>query len=349
MPSSLSATLCFAPLRAFVGQASTSPRVVVVDIDSEEHRHRGRLAVAARDGREPRRSRRSGRRHPSSPSISCSRTPTPIRRQRWRGSSAPVSDAAISRRLPTTLPDGDKRLSAALRSTAGVLGFRARSRRRAAAFPRRRSLRAGRSNLADIWRGAGVDRPAGELIARSARPWRAGAAGRCERHRARVSRCSLRPTAGPIRASRSRACACCPVRRTTSSMARARPSRSPTGGFRWRSNAMLRLAPVVARERNVTIVSAADVLSDRVDPAVLVEIRRHDRRLGAGTRRAASDRFRSADAVGACSCRRVSAVDARIRAARAGLCRHDPARQPAGRRAARAAGRAVGFGRWRRR
>ena len=324
--SSRSGTSCFAPpplcrpvpVAACRGHRRYRP---------QEHRYCGALALAARDRRQPGRTGSRRRRHPSSPSISCSRTPTAIRRRRWRASLGRGLDASDLTALADTLPDGDKRLAPPCRNTAAVLGFvldpatrgsipappiiargQVQLSRRLARRRRRRSA-------------PGTDRRGARARARS-RCWATRTASFA------ASRCWSRLTDGCIRASRWSAFAFSPARRTTSSMARPRPSRSPTCAFRWRTTPCCgcRPMPRTRAQRLDRFGRGHHIRPLRSGRAR--EIRRHDRRLGAGARRPSRDIVRSLHALGAGPRRCLPAVDARLCAPSAGL-RRAPSSSPA--------------------
>jgi adenylate cyclase len=165
--------------------------------------------------------------------------------------------------LAATLPDGDKRLSAALRSTVGVLGFVLDPSTRGS-IPSPPIIARGQVNLPDIWRGAGVIGPPDDLIAAAqglgalALP---GDANGIVRRVPLLVAAELRPYPGLALES---------VRVLTGASNYIIDGASETlqvGDTRFPlvHNGMLRLAPVVDKERVVTTVSAADVLSDRFD------------------------------------------------------------------------------------
>jgi adenylate cyclase len=170
--------------------------------------------------------------------------------------------------LAADLPDGDKRLSAALRSTAGVLGFVLDPSTRGS-IPAPPIIARGHVNLADmdIWREAGVIGPPGELIAAAQG---LGALALLGDANGIVRRVPLL-VAADGRAYPGLALESVRVLSGASNYIIDGPSGTIQVGDRrlpLGQNAMLRLAPVVARERAVTTVSAADVLSNRFDPAV---------------------------------------------------------------------------------
>jgi adenylate cyclase len=167
--------------------------------------------------------------------------------------------------LAASLPDGDKRLSAALRSTVGVLGFVLDPSTRGS-IPAPPIIARGQVNL-DIWREAGVIGPPDDLIAAAQG---LGALSLLGDANGIVRRVPLL-VAADGRAYPGFALESVRVLTGASNYIIDGASETIQVGdrrFPLAQNAMLRLAPVVASERAVTTVSAADVLSNRIDPGV---------------------------------------------------------------------------------
>jgi adenylate cyclase len=167
--------------------------------------------------------------------------------------------------LAASLPDGDKRLSAALRSTVGVLGFVLDPSTRGS-IPAPPIIARGQVNL-DIWREAGVIGPPDDLIAAAQA---LGALSLLGDANGIVRRVPLL-VAADGRAYPGFALESVRVLTGASNYIIDGASETIQVGdrrFPLAQNAMLRLAPVVASERAVTTVSAADVLSNRIDPGV---------------------------------------------------------------------------------
>lgn len=169
--------------------------------------------------------------------------------------------------LADTLPDGDKRLSAAFRTTAVVLGFVLDPAARGS-IPAPPIIARGQLSLADIWRGAGVIGPPDELteaargIGALALP---GDANAIVRRVPLLVAADRRPYPGLALES---------VRVLTGASNYIVDGSTETiqvgdRRFALAPDAMLRLAPVVANERNVPIVSAADIMEGRFERATL--------------------------------------------------------------------------------
>jgi adenylate cyclase len=191
------------------------------------------------------------------------------------------SAAALARQLGTrlgrsdltaladTLPDGDKRLSAALRTTAAVLGFVLDPATRGS-IPAAPITARGQPRLVDVWRVAGVVGPPTELtdaargLGALALP---GDANGVVRRVPMLVAADGRPYPGL-------ALECVRVLSGASNYiidAATQTIEMADIKLPLPSNAMLRLAPLPAGERGVSIVSAADVMSSRFDPAVLAK------------------------------------------------------------------------------
>ncbi|MDQ8732127.1 adenylate/guanylate cyclase domain-containing protein [Bradyrhizobium sp. LHD-71] len=171
--------------------------------------------------------------------------------------------------LAETLPDGDKRLSAAFRTAAVVLGFVLDPASRGS-VPAPPIIARGQVDLSDIWRSAGVIGPPDELV-QAARG--IGALALPGDASAIVRRVPLLVAAGgqpyPGLALES-----VRVLAGASSYIVDGPTETIQVGdrqFALAPDAMLRLAPVVATERNLPIVSAADIMTDRFDRAALAK------------------------------------------------------------------------------
>ena len=250
---------------SFVERPATLPRVVVVDIDSQSldaialwpwPRETIAILVEA-----------VAKAGPSVVAIDIlfehadSHSPAALARQ--LGARLGRSDLTS---LAATLPDGDKRLSEALQSTAGVLGFVLDPSTRGS-IPAPAIIARGQVDIADIWRGAGAVGPPDDLIAAAqglgalALP---GDANGIVRRVPLFVAADGRPYPGLALES---------VRVLSGASTYIIDGASETiqvGDMRFplEQNAMLRLAPVLPRERTVTVVSAAEVLSNRLDPAV---------------------------------------------------------------------------------
>jgi adenylate cyclase len=189
------------------------------------------------------------------------------------------SPAALARQLGTrlgrsdltalagTLPDGDKRLSAALQSTAAVLGFVLDPATRGS-IPAPPITARGDVRLADIWRGAGVIGPPAELTdaARGvgALALLGDASGIIRRVPLLVAADGRLYPGLALECVRVLSGASTYIIDAATETLQVADLRLPLA-----RNAMLRLAPVGARDRNVSIVSAADIMSGRFDPATL--------------------------------------------------------------------------------
>jgi adenylate cyclase len=170
--------------------------------------------------------------------------------------------------LAATLPDGDKRLSAALRSTAGVLGFVLDPSTRGS-IPAAPITARGHADLSEIWRGAGVIGPPDDLID-AAQGLGAlallGDANGIVRRVPLLVAADRRPYPGlALEAVRVAAGASTYILDGASETIQVGAMKFPLA-----RDAMLRLAPVATKGRIVTI-SAADVLSGRFDPAVFAK------------------------------------------------------------------------------
>ena len=170
--------------------------------------------------------------------------------------------------LAATLPDGDKRLSAALQSTAGVLGFVLDPSTRGS-IPAAPITARGHADLPEIWRGAGVIGPPDDLVNAAqglgalALP---GDANGIVRRVPLLVAADGRPYPGlALEAVRVVSGASTYIIDGASDTIQVGALKFPLA-----SDAMLRLAPVATRDRIVT-VSAADVLSGRFDPVVLAK------------------------------------------------------------------------------
>ena len=249
---------------SFVDKPATSPRIVVVDIDSNS------LDTVA-PWPWPRETVASlveavAKAGPSVVAIDIlfehADTHSPAALARQLGARLGRSDLTS---LAATLPDGDKRLSAALRSTAGVLGFVLDPSTRGS-IPAPPIIARGEVNFA-VWREAGVIGPPDDLIAAAQG---LGALALMGDANGIVRRVPLL-VAADGRAYPGLALESVRVLTGASNYIIDGASEIIQVGdrrFQLAQNAMLRLAPVVARERAVTTVSAADVLSHRVDPGV---------------------------------------------------------------------------------
>ncbi len=185
------------------------------------------------------------------------------------------SPAALARQLGTrlgrsdltaladTLPDGDKRLAAAIQGEPVVLGFLLDPTTRG-------SIRAppiiarGEVDLADIWRGAGVVGPPPALT-EAARGLGAlalpGDANGIVRRIPLLVAADGRPYPGlALESVRLLSGASNYIIDAATDTIQVADVRIPLV-----RNAMLRLSPVAAKDRSVSIVSAADVLSGRFD------------------------------------------------------------------------------------
>jgi adenylate cyclase len=167
--------------------------------------------------------------------------------------------------LAATLPDGDKRLSAALRSTAGVLGFVLDPSTRGS-IPASPIIARGHADLPEIWRGAGVIGPPDDLV-NAAQGLGAlallGDANGIVRRVPLLVAADGRPYPGlALEAVRVAAGASTYIIDGASETIQVGELKFPLA-----RDAMLRLAPAATKGRTVTI-SAADVLSGRFDPAL---------------------------------------------------------------------------------
>lgn len=253
---------------AFVRKTATMPRIVVVDIDSQSLESVALWpwpreivaslveAVAAAG--------------PSVVAIDIlfenADTHSPAALARQLGARLGRSDLTS---LATTLPDGDKRLSAALRSTPSVLGLVLDPSARAsvAAPP---IIARGQVDLPNIWSGAGVVAPPGDLIDAAqglgALSLPGDATGIVRRVPLLVA-ADGRPFPGlALEIMRVAGGASNYIVDGASRSIQVGEARFPLA-----QDAMLRLAPVDGKDRAVTVVPAADVMLGRVDPAVLAK------------------------------------------------------------------------------
>ena len=167
--------------------------------------------------------------------------------------------------LAATLPDGDKRLSAALKSTAGILGFVLDPSTRGS-IPAPPITARGQVTLTDVWRGAGVVGPPDDLTEAAqglgALALLPDASGIVRRVPLLVA-ADERPYPGlALETVRVFAGASTYIIDGARGTIQAGPLRFPLA-----QDAMLRLAPA-ATDRNVMLVSAADVLSGNFDRSV---------------------------------------------------------------------------------
>lgn len=171
--------------------------------------------------------------------------------------------------LAETLIDGDKSLGAALRRTTAVLGFVLDPATRGS-IPAPPITARGEVRLTHIWRGAGVIGPPTEL-ADAARGLGAlalpGDANGIVRRVPLLVAADGRPYPGlALECVRLLSGAASYIIDAATETIQMADVRIPLG-----RNAMLRLSPVPARDRNVAIVSAADLLSGRLDPSLLAK------------------------------------------------------------------------------
>jgi adenylate cyclase len=168
--------------------------------------------------------------------------------------------------LAATLPDGDKRLGAALKSTAGVLGFVLDPSTRGSIPPPPITAR-GYVTLTDVWRGVGAIGPPEDLTSVAqglgALALLPDASGIVRRVPLLVA-ADDRPYPGlALEAVRVFAGASTYIIDGASGTLHAGPLQFPLA-----QDAMLRLAPVAAKDRTVTVLSAADVLSGDFDRSI---------------------------------------------------------------------------------
>jgi adenylate cyclase len=249
---------------SFSDKPATSPRVVVVDIDSNSldtvalwpwprETVADLVEAVAKTG-------------PSVVAIDIlfehADTHSPAALARQLGARLGRSDLTS---LAATLPDGDKRLSTALRSTAGVLGFVLDPSTRGS-IPAPPIIARGQVKL-DIWREAGVIGPPDDLIAAAqglgALSLLGDANGIVRRVPMLVAADGRAYPGFALEALRVLTGASNYIIDGASETIQVGDRRFPLA-----QNAMLRLTPVVGSERAVTTVSAADVLSNRVDPGM---------------------------------------------------------------------------------
>lgn len=171
--------------------------------------------------------------------------------------------------LAATLPDGDKLLSAAFEKAPVVLGFVLDPATRGG-LPAPPIIARGHVNLVDIWRGAGVIGPPDQLtdaargIGVLALP---GDANGIVRRAPLLVAADGRPYPGlALETVRVLAGASNYIVDATTNSVEVGNMQ-----FALARNAMLRLAPVAAKQRHVSIVSAADVMAGRFDPDLLAE------------------------------------------------------------------------------
>jgi adenylate cyclase len=191
------------------------------------------------------------------------------------------SPAALARQLGTrlgrsdltaladALPDGDKRLSATLQETAAVLGFVLDPATRGS-IPAPPIIARGQVQLSDVWRGGGIIGPP-SVLTDAARGL--GALALLGDANGIVRRVPLLVAADgrlypglaleSVRVLSGASNYIIDAATETIQVADLRIPLTP--------NAMLRLSPVPARERNVPIISAADIISGRFDPALLAK------------------------------------------------------------------------------
>jgi adenylate cyclase len=191
------------------------------------------------------------------------------------------SPAALARQLGTrlgrsdltaladTLPDGDKNLSEALRSTSAVLGFLLDPATRGS-IPAPPIIARGQVRLAGVWRVAGVIGPPEELTS-AARGLGAlalpGDASGIVRRVPFLVVADNRPYPGlALECMRVLSGASNYIVDAATETIQVAEAQVPLG-----RNAMLRLAPVPAKDRRVSIVSAADIMAGRFDPAALAK------------------------------------------------------------------------------
>jgi adenylate cyclase len=191
------------------------------------------------------------------------------------------SPAALARQLGTrlgrsdlltlaeTLPDGDKRLADALEGTPAVLGFVLDPTTRGS-IPAPPIIARGDIQLTDIWRGAGATGPpaALTLVARGlgalALP---GDANGIIRRVPLLVAADGRPYPGfALECLRILAGASNYILDAASGTVQVGDSHIPLA-----NNALLRLSPVLANERNIRVISAAEILSSRFDAALLTK------------------------------------------------------------------------------
>jgi adenylate cyclase len=253
---------------SFVEKSRTAPAVVVVDIDSRSIDDVGawpwpretvaelvdRIAAAA----------------PSVVAIDVlfenadSHSPAALARQ--LGTRLGRSDLTT---LADTLPDGDKRLSAALQRTAAVLGFVLDPATRGS-IPAPPITARGDVRLAEIWRGAGVIGPPAELTD-AARGL--GALALLGDASGIIRRVPLL-VAAEGRVYPGLALECVRVLSGASNYiidAATETIQVADLQLPLARNAMLRLSPIGARRHGMTIVSATDIMSGRFDPAMLAK------------------------------------------------------------------------------
>lgn len=171
--------------------------------------------------------------------------------------------------LADTLPDGDKRLSASLRSTAAVLGFVLDPATRGS-IPAPPIIARGQVRLADVWRGAGVIGPPTELsdaargLGALALP---GDASGVVRRVPLLVVADGRPYPGfALECVRVLSGASNYIIDAATETIQVADMQAPLT-----HDAMLRLSPVPAKERNVSSVSAADIMSGSFDSTALAK------------------------------------------------------------------------------
>lgn len=250
----------------FVHHPATSPRVVVVDIDS-----RSLDAIAPWPWSRETMAGLVEAVAKSSPSVVAidilfehadAHSPAALARQ--LGARLGRSDLTD---LATTLPDGDKRLGAALRSTDAVLGFALDPSPRSG-IPAPPMTARGEVDLTDIWREAGVVGPPDDLIAAAqglgALALPGDANGIVRRVPLLVAADGRAYPSLALESVRVLAGASTYIIDGASGTILVGDRRLPLA-----QNGMLRLTPVLGKDRAVTIVSAADVLSGRSDAGLL--------------------------------------------------------------------------------
>jgi adenylate cyclase len=171
--------------------------------------------------------------------------------------------------LAETLPDGDKRLGDALERAPAVVGFVLDPTMRGS-IPAPPIIARGDVQLANIWRGAGVVGPPTALT-RAARGLGAlalpGDANGIVRRVPLLVAAEGHPYPGfALECLRVLAGASTYILDAATNTIQVGDSQIPLA-----DNAMLRLSPVVANDRNITVISAVDILSGRFDATKLAK------------------------------------------------------------------------------
>lgn len=171
--------------------------------------------------------------------------------------------------LAETLPDGDKHLGDALESAPAVVGFVLDPTMRGS-IPAPPIIARGDVQLINIWRGAGVVGPPTALMS-AARGLGAlalpGDANGIVRRVPLLVAAEGHPYPGfALECLRVLAGASTYILDAATNTIQVGDSHIPLA-----DNAMLRLSPVVANDRNITVISAADILSGRFDAATLAK------------------------------------------------------------------------------